>query len=140
MYLLLLLTVFLMDVELDGLRDLLPPSLGPLPTAVPWFGATGAVLGGLPAHFFHSRDWDASYNRWHASRPFLGAVEGPVGCLLLLVTVRAATKQTPASDPAFYDAAAFLVGFADENFRALIDKATRVIIGPGDTGSGSKQP
>ena len=61
------------------------------------------------------------------------AIEGPIGCLLLLVTIHAASKQASPVEPAFYDAAAFLVGFAEKNFRELITKATQVILGPGQT-------
>lgn len=132
-----LLLVSLLYLEVDGFRDLVPANLGPLPAATPWFGAVGAVLVGLTGHFLHYNDWDPSYNRWHISRPLLGALEGPIGCLLLLVTVRAATKNTPVADAAFYDAVAFLVGFAERSFRDLIEKATNVLIGPGDPNSGS---
>jgi hypothetical protein len=134
-YLVALLLLFVLYVEVDGFRDTLPNSLGPLPAATPWFGAVGAVLVGITGHFFHYNDWDPSYNRWHISRPLLGGIEGPIACLLLLVTVRAASKQAPAADAAFYDAAAFLVGFAEQSFRDLITKATKVILAPGDTGT-----
>lgn len=135
-YLVALIVFFLLYVEVDGFRDALPETLGPIPVATPWFGAIGAVLVGITGHFFHYNDWDPSYNRWHITRPLLGAIEGPVGCLLLLVTVRAASKQTASTDDAFYDAVAFLVGFAEKAFRDLITKATQVILGPGNVGGG----
>ena len=136
-YLGLLLLVCFLYFEVDWLRDVLPVTLGPLPAAIPWFGAVGAVLAGLGGQFFHEEDWDDSFNHWHISRPLLGAIEGPIGCLLLLVTVRAASTNAPPADAAFYDAAAFLIGFADKTFRDLITKATQVIIGPGNTNSGT---
>lgn len=136
-YLIGLLAVGIIYVSDAGFRSALPRALGPLPIEVPWFGAVGADIVGITAHFFHYRDWDVSFNRWHVSRPLLGAIQGPLGCLLLLVIVRAASKQPPQADASFYDAASFLIGFADQTFRDLITKATQVIIGPGERDSNS---
>jgi hypothetical protein len=138
-YLVVLAALFVGFTESVEVREFLPRTLGPLPTETPWFGAVGAVLAGLSAHFFHYDDWKASYNRWHISRPLLGAFEGPIGCLILVVVVRAASTKATGTEAAFYDVVAFLVGFAEKTFRDLIGKATEMILSPGGP-SGEQNP
>ena len=116
--------------------------LGRLPVGIVWFGAVGGSLASLTGIFWHHRvDWKDSYDLWHKLRPWTGLVMGSVGAFLLLVSTELATAGTvaggakPANPPAFnpdvYYAAAFLAGFAEAPFRALMKRLTDAIFGPG---------
>ncbi|MGC1406572.1 MAG: SHOCT domain-containing protein [Candidatus Dormiibacterota bacterium] len=72
-YLVVLLAVFATYILAPGFRTHIPASLGPIPSGVVWFGATGAVMASLYGIFVHNRNWNASYNYWHYCRPFFGA-------------------------------------------------------------------
>jgi hypothetical protein len=118
----------------------LPETLGPLPVAVPWFGALGAVLISLVGVTQHRHDWDPSYRFWHWSRPVLGASFGAIsvlifeaGILAVGSTPTASTQNVPRN--LLYFLAAFVVGYREETFRELIKRLTDVIFSPGPTGT-----
>jgi uncharacterized membrane protein len=100
---------------------------------VVWFGATGGVLAGLGGVYFHNTNWNPAYNYWHYSRPLVSGVVGGVGSLLFYVSVSLGTTKAVVPDVVTFDAVAFVLGFADESFRALITKLTKLLFGPGDT-------
>jgi hypothetical protein len=128
-YLVALFAVFVAYVKAAGLREALPTTLGPLPIATVWFGAVGAVLISLSGLFLHAKNWDVSYEWWHIARPLIGAVIGPIGCLILVVVVAAANKSEAQPNHVFYDVVAFLVGYREDTFRALIKRGTDVVLG-----------
>jgi hypothetical protein len=118
--------------------------LGRLPVGVVWFGAVGGSLASLTGIFWHHRvDWKDSYDLWHELRPWTGLVMGTVGAFLLLVSTELATTGTTAAgsgstppaafNPDVYYAAAFLAGFAEAPFRALVKRLTDAVFGPGDS-------
>ena len=116
----------------------LPSSFGPIPIAIPWWGAVGAVIGSLYGIFFHNRTWKASYNIWHYTRPLVGAVMGSVGYLayLLLVSVAIAGGQpavTAGSGSVGYYLAAFVVGNSDALFNQLIQKVSGLLFSSKDS-------
>jgi hypothetical protein len=118
----------------------LPETLGPLPVAVPWFGALGAVLISLVGVTEHRRDWDQSYRFWHWSRPVLGASFGAIsvlifeaGILAVGSTPTASTQNVPRN--LLYFLAAFVVGYREETFRELIKRLTDIIFSPGPIGT-----
>lgn len=113
------------------------PSVGPLPMGVLWFGALGGVMVGMSGIFFHNRKWDQGYNYWHISRPFMGAAAGGVGALLFYVAILAGNKQPPKPDPVTFEAVAFVFGFADDAFRAIIKKVTDLLLAPASAPSDS---
>ena len=131
-YLVLLIAILVVYKTDHAFRVAVPP-LGPLPVQVVWFGATGGVLAGLGGVYFHNANWNPTYNYWHISRPLVSGVVGGVGCLLFYVSVRLGTTKAVVPDIVTFDAVAFLLGFADESFRTLITKLTRLLFGPGDT-------
>jgi hypothetical protein len=115
---------------------------GRLPVAIVWFGAIGGSMASLTGIFWHHRvDWNSSYNLWHKLRPWTGVVMGSLGAFLLLVSTELATasatasgakaKVAPAFNPDVYYAAAFLAGFAEAPFRALVKRLTDAVFGPG---------
>lgn len=59
------------------------PCFGPIPLAVPWFGALGAVLISLTGVFEHEQDWDKGFWPWHLARPFIGVGLAIVSVLLM---------------------------------------------------------
>ena len=131
-YLILLMALFVV-YETDHAFRAAVPSLGPLPASVVWFGATGGVLAGLGGVYFHNANWDHAYDYWHYSRPFVGAVVGGIGALLYYVLITVGTTKGVAPRLVTFDVAAFLLAFADEAFRQLITKLTRLLFGAGDT-------
>jgi hypothetical protein len=112
-----------------------------VPLWVPWAGALGGVTISLVGVAKHAVDWDApKYGYWHLSRPFLGAVCGTIGVLIVVLLLRSVTP--PAAGAHYTPGAtgilaviAFVVGYREETFRDLITKVVDVILGPGDTTS-----
>jgi hypothetical protein len=122
-----------------------PPTYGPVPGSLPWFGAVGGLLISLSGIFTYNRNWDPSYNYWHYLRPVAAALTGTVAAILVLLLVRSADASsgpniaTLAADSSstrlLLNAVAILVGYRDETFRALMKRVVDVIVGPGTTGS-----
>jgi hypothetical protein len=136
-WLVLTLAVFVVYETVPGFREAFPTKLGPyIPVTVPWFGALGGCLVSLAAISDHNKDWNSGFDYWHAVRPLVGGVTGAIGCLLLLVTTQLATKGPVKADAAFYDAVAFVFGYAEAAFRRLITSLTDVILKPGSTDPG----
>lgn len=119
-----------------------------IPVGVPWFGALGAILISLYGVLDHNQEWDAKWNFWHMARPVAGVVLGTVAYLIFIGVVNAtgATPTTgasaaegsgpvPDSNLIPYYVIAFVVGFREHTFRALIQRAVDVLLGPGDSGS-----
>ena len=131
------LAVFVVYETVPGFREAFPTKLGPyIPVTVPWFGALGGCLVSLAGIADHNRDWDARYDYWHPIRPLVGGVTGAIGCLLLLVITQLATKGPIQADAAFFDAVAFVFGYAEAAFRGLITTLTDVLLRPGRSTSG----
>lgn len=74
----------------------LPPTsgFGPIPLAVPWFGALGAVLISLTGVFEHEQDWDKGFWPWHLARPLIG-----VGLAIVSVLIMQAGILAVGSSP-----------------------------------------
>jgi hypothetical protein len=66
-----------------------PPAFGPIPVAVPCFGALDAVLISLTGVFEHGHDWDSGFWPWHLARPLIGIGLGVVSVLILQAGVLA---------------------------------------------------
>jgi hypothetical protein len=135
-WLALTLAVFIVYETVPAFRHAFPTKLGPyIPVTVPWFGALGGCLVSLAGISDHNKEWDTRYDYWHPVRPLVGAVTGAIGCLLLLVTTQLATKGPVNADAAFFDAVAFVFGYAEAAFRGLITTLTDVILKPGTPSS-----
>lgn len=104
--------------------------LGPLPVSVVWFGALGAAMCGMSGIYFHNRAWDRGYDYWQYSRPFMGAAAGGVGALLFYAAILLGNSKTPTPNHIAFEAVAFVFGFADDAFRAMIKKITDLVIAP----------
>lgn len=119
----------------------LPESLGPLPLAIPWFGALGAVLISLVGVTEHRGDWDPTYRFWHWARPLLGASFGSISVLIFQAGILAVGTQPSAGasnvpKDLLYYLIAFIVGYREETFRDLIKKLADVIFSPGPAPTG----
>lgn len=146
-YLIVLLATALLFNDPGGAHDLwklvhlLPDPVGPIPLAIPWYGALGAVTIGLFGLFQHANSWDEGYRNWHIARPLTGATLGLLAYLIFLVVIDATgTEAKKAGHPEFvyYLIAfiiAFIVGFREETFTTLIKRAADLFIGPGDGGN-----
>lgn len=139
-YLVVLAIIFIVYQVSAGVRGALPTHLGDLPVGVPWFGAVGGTLISLTGVFKHSRDWDEHFALWHYARPLVGAFLGSLGALMFLVIVNAAAIHGTTPNGVVYEVVAFLVGYREATFRSLIQRATDVLLSPGDKRSPSDRP
>ncbi len=139
-YLILLAIVFIVYQVSSGVRGALPSHLGDLPVGVPWFGAVGGTLISLTGVFKHSRDWDEHFALWHYARPLVGAFLGSMGALMFLVIVNTAATHGTTPNGVVYEVVAFLVGYREATFRSLIQRATDVLLSPGDERSAPGRP
>jgi hypothetical protein len=130
-YLAALIALFITYLMVAWLRSHLPASLGPLPIAVVWFGAIGAVMASLYGIFVYNQKWDTSYNYWHHCRPLFGAVTGSIGALIYLVLLHLGSASIVKVDPLTFYVVAFVLGFADKYFMQLLQNVAMVIIKPG---------
>ncbi len=72
---------------------------------------------------------------WHVARPFLGAILGSVGFLVFIVVIKATGNTSSTATTTERDAfelVAFLVGYREEVFRQLLERATAFLLAPGD--------
>lgn len=139
-YLAALAIIFIIYQVSAGVRGALPTHLGNLPVGVPWYGAVGGTLISLTGIFKHSRDWNEHFALWHYSRPLVGAFLGSLGALMFLVIVNAAAIHGTTPNGAVYEVVAFLVGYREATFRSLIQRATDVLLSPGDKTSPPDRP
>jgi hypothetical protein len=125
-YLVTLATIGLAYIHWEPLRQLVPDPLGPVPLSVPWWGALGGVTISFTGIFRNSDKWKPRYELWHIARPFLGAVVGSVAYLIFIVVIRTTgavpNYQTTPNEPVF-DLVAFLTGYREDVFRALLKRA-----------------
>jgi hypothetical protein len=135
-YLVLLIVVLVVYKTDHSFRQALP-GFGSLPVSIAWFGATGGVVAGLGGVFFHNQDWNPAYDYWHYSRLLLGGVVGAVGALIYYALILLGTKNGVKPNVVVFDAVAFVFGFADEAFRELLTKFTKLVLGPGETKAGA---
>ena len=126
----------------------IPATLGALPIGVPWFGALGAVIISLSGAFDHRDDWDASWNLWHLTRPFIGVSLAIISWLIfvagILAVGQSAVMQSGGAAPQaerpanlLYYLIAFVVGYREEIFRDLIKRVADVILTPSTRPSAS---
>jgi RsiW-degrading membrane proteinase PrsW (M82 family) len=125
-YLALLVGLALLYANVGALRSFVGPRAGPVSLAVPWWGALGGVTISLTGIFRNHDKWDHKYNWWHIARPALGGIVGSVGCLVFVVVIRAANANSgpPNTAGPIFDLVAFLVGYREDVFRALLKRAT----------------
>jgi hypothetical protein len=122
------------------LVDKIPDPIGGLvPIAIPWFGALGAVMISLYGVFEWNRQWDSRWNYWHAARPLVGAVFAVIAFLIFVGIINATgaeanTRTTDARNNLPYLVLGFIVGFREQTFRSLLQRAVDIILGPGIPG------
>jgi hypothetical protein len=116
------------------LRGDFPWSGTGVPVEVLWWGALGAVTVSLAATTKFRDDWDRTLNAWHLARPVLGAVLGAVSYLIFVVVIASAgaTRSSASAGHLTFYLVAFLVGYREETFRQLINRATDALLGPKD--------
>jgi hypothetical protein len=131
LYLLVLLILFAIFTTSPTVRNGLPHTLGKLPAGIIWFGALGAVLRSLYGIFTHNADWNSTFNTWHLSRPFIGAVTGSMGAVIYLVLLELGNKSGVTVDTLTFYVAAFAFGFADSAFLQVLQNITSILIKPG---------
>ena len=128
-----LVALFVLFEEIHAFASFFPKKLGPLPFTSIWFGAAGGLLISLQGIFNYNHRWRRSYDYWHYLRPVLGAFMGTLGCLVFIVLNQAATTKHPSANGVFYAVLAFVLGYREESFRALVTRLIDTIILPPDT-------
>ena len=76
--------------------------------------------------------WDSTFNVWHVSRPFIGAITGSMGAVIYLVLLELGNKATVSVDVLTFYVAAFAFGFADSAFLEVLKNITNILIKPGN--------
>lgn len=135
------------DAVIKPIRDFLvalfPDPIGPIPVAIPWLGALGSVTRGLANSYGetdliqYSQHRPRHYNSlgWYIARPFIGAAFG-VFVFIFFLTVLDPTGRTKPGGEYGIDILAFIIGYADGTFAALVQRAINVLLGPGDANTG----
>jgi len=126
-YLVVLVGLGLTWLHWSWFQHALPGSLGPVSVGVPWWGALGGVTISISGIVKHSRDWEAKLNLWHVFRPFLGAIAGAVSVLIFGLLITSTGSKFDKSEATFF-VLAFVVGYREENFRQLIQKAADLLL------------
>jgi hypothetical protein len=112
------------------------PIGGIIPLGVPWFGAHGAVTISIYGVVDHSEGWQTKWNLWHTVRPVVGAILGTLAYLIFIGVIQA-TGTTPSSVASTkstsivlvtYLVIAFVVGFREETFRALVQRVVDILL------------
>jgi hypothetical protein len=134
----------LAGLHFKGKLDIVPRTLGPLPTWVLWFGALGAVIISLSACLEYTGiAWDPRWELWHYSRPLIGATVAAVSVLIFEAgivsigsdptpTTGTGTSANIPKDLASY-LVAFLVGYREATFRELVKRLGDIVLKPGDS-------
>jgi hypothetical protein len=133
----------LAGLHFKGKLDVVPRTLGPMPTWVLWFGALGAVIISLSACLQYTGPaWDPRWELWHYSRPLIGATLAAISVLIFeagIVSIGSdptPTNTTTSADVPKYLAyylVAFLVGYREATFRELVKRLGDVVLKPGDS-------
>jgi IPT/TIG domain len=133
----------LAGLHFKGKLDVVPRTLGPMPTWVLWFGALGAVIISLSACLqFTGPAWDPRWELWHYSRPLIGATVAAISVLIFeagIVSIGSdptpTNTTTSANVPKYlaYYLVAFLVGYREATFRELVKRLGDVVLKPGDS-------
>jgi hypothetical protein len=108
-------------------------TIGNMPTAVPWFGALGAVLISLVGIFEHPLDWNPRMAEWHWARPLVGASFAIISVLIMQAGIVSigSDPHNPGASLALYYIVGFVVGYREETFRELIKRLVDVLLNPG---------
>lgn len=107
--------------------------LGNFPPAIVWFGAVGGSLVSLKGVMQHSSgSWDKKWELWHALRPFVSGITGPVTALFLLVAAEALLPNAAGNKvhlDVFY-AISFLAGYREQVLtKSLLKKSMVALVG-----------
>jgi hypothetical protein len=112
-----------------------------VPLWVPFGGWLGGITISIVGVAMHTQDWNRQkYGYWHLARPALGMLTGTVAVLIVLFVLKGVAGSTIPSGADTYSPSgiavlfvlAFVVGYREETFRALITRVVDVILSPGD--------
>jgi hypothetical protein len=137
--------------------DQLPSVIdGVVPLIVPWAGALGGVSISIVGLANHWTKWGATsvaketaprpdldqrlhFNPWHLTRPWIGAIFGTFGALIVVLVTKVIGATTSGAVDVSPTGAAtlatisFVIGYREITFRLLIERVVDTILGPGST-------
>ena len=108
--------------------------------SVLWFGSLGGVVIALQGIYAHNKSWDSKYKYWYMTSGIVGAIYGLFGYLFLVVIDKATTKAGNSILPDVYAIVAFTLGYAQQQFHALIKEVISVFLSPGHKTSSGPKP
>lgn len=135
-YLAALVLLALLHFHWSWAHQLFGATVGPVPLAVPWWGALGGITISLTGLFKHGDSWEHRLDAWHIARPVMGATMGSVGYLVFIVVIRTVDTHAPTTagtGGATFDLVAFLVGYREAVFRELLRRAVDILLSPGSS-------
>ncbi len=112
-----------------------------VPLWVPLGGWLGGITISIVGVAMHTHDWNRQkYGYWHLARPALGMLTGTVAVLIVLFVLKGVAGGPIPSGAETYSPSgiavlfviAFVVGYREETFRALVKRVLDVILSPGD--------
>jgi uncharacterized membrane protein (Fun14 family) len=127
-----------------NLLDVGSRTIADVPIEMLWFGAVGAITISLQAIFQYQDSWESKYNLWHLGRPIMGAILGMMSYLMLRTIVALGSSESLTEIPDGIDLfpyriLAFVVGYREKTFRALLKRVIDVILGPGEPDSSNNR-
>ncbi len=108
--------------------------LGPFPPAIAWFGAVGGSLVSLKGVMYYSKDtWDTKWDMWHALRPLVSGITGPMTALFILIAAEAVISKTTTNmlDMNAFYAISFIAGYRDEVLTKSLRRTITSLVGTG---------
>jgi hypothetical protein len=107
----------------------IPDPIGPMPLAVPWFGALGGTLISLSGVHKHRYTWDVRFWSWHAARPVVGAAVAIVAVMIIQVGILGTGLTLEAGKAnTFYYLVAWIAGYREETFRSMVSRLADVVL------------
>lgn len=112
-----------------------PGFLGPIPIGIFWLGALGSVVRGLSSAIGTADSsvypWYYNSEYWHIARPIIGAAFALFTYLFFLSILDPKGTGSVGGQYGTY-LLAFIVGYSDGTFAALIERTINVLLGPGN--------
>ena len=133
-YLFLFIGIAIAYMHWGWLKQQFPSQLGPIPVGVIWWGALGGITISFGGIVKHRKHFDLTMTIWYVFKPFLAMISAAASYLIFTMVIKGTGSSVDSTNGTFY-VLAFLVGYREETFRALIKEATDLLLKPGKSSS-----